>query len=418
MSSFFPVRIYNILTITAFILSSNLYAQSNYLLQKWTFNSNNQDSAALRSNALAATVPILNNLYESNGTTSSTVPAYSNLFGLACSPSVAGNGLWGTAYGGPGGSLSRTHFIEFTITANANYSVRIDSISMLAAFYGSSSNTKLAVVSSSSNFIADSIDVTGGVGPSGVLQGTANGAFATPIFLTSQSSGTTNYYSLALNGANGISISGGQSIKLRCYLSCGSTSAGRYALMKNFSVIGAVTSTPLPIEIVEFNGTNNNNTNILTWKTGVESEIDQYELEYSLDGKEFSVVKSVNSKNKTGSNYSVVIENESEVSFYRLKIKHYSSKITYSKTIQINSDLLKEIHIYPNPASEIITISFPTFYQNGIVRLYNLLGMIVDHKQLENKQSIQFNVQHLEKGTYYVQFLNENTKNAAPIYVQ
>ncbi|WP_375436250.1 pectinesterase family protein [uncultured Hymenobacter sp.] len=211
-------------------------------LQWWPLKANSADSSAVRSRAVVASSPTLRGLTVSNGTTVPAIRAYSNTFGQAFGATPNGDGSWATTVGGPGGNLSRRVYEQFTVTAAANATVRLDSLLLTSAFYNTSSNTKLAVAYSRSNFTTDSADATGGTGPTGGLPSTANGAFLTPILLANQTGGPTLTYRLTLNNATGVSLLAGQTLTIRLYFSCCSTSAGRYALLKNVMVKGENTT--------------------------------------------------------------------------------------------------------------------------------------------------------------------------------
>jgi pectin methylesterase-like acyl-CoA thioesterase len=198
----------------------------------WPMSRNNQDSTAIRSPRLVATAPTLKALYVSNGTTLSTIPAYSKQFGQALGASSNGDGTW-TAVGG---TLKRNYYEQFTVTASGG-AVRLDSLLLSSAFYNTSSNTKLAVVYSKSAFVADSSDVSAGTGPG--VTSTAYGSFAAPILLPNQTNGPTNVYHLLLNGSPGVVLTAGQTLTIRLYWACGSTGTPRYALLKNVVVKGA-----------------------------------------------------------------------------------------------------------------------------------------------------------------------------------
>ncbi|XZF16300.1 pectinesterase family protein [Chitinophagaceae bacterium MMS25-I14] len=214
---------------------------ASVVLQQWPLDMGNADSAAVRSAGVTASTPSFNKLFVSNGTTVALIPAYSGTFGQGICADAAGTGLWTAAVGGPGGTLNRTNYEQFTVTAATAHKVRVDSILLSSAFYNTSSNTKLAVVYSRSNFVSDSVNVTGGTGPSGALASSANGAFTTPVVLANQTAGTTNAYALGLDTA-GIKIDSGQTITFRLYFSCSSSSTGRYGLLKNVMIKGMVDS--------------------------------------------------------------------------------------------------------------------------------------------------------------------------------
>jgi pectin methylesterase-like acyl-CoA thioesterase len=199
----------------------------------WPMTANNTDSASIRATGVAATVPSFNRFFVSNGAAVPGLVAYSGVFGQVFSATANGDGSWTTASGGPGGNLGRSHYEQFTITPDGNYNITVDSLIVSSSFYGSSSNTKLAVVYSLSNFVNDSTNVTGGTGPTGLLATTANGAFATPVVLNNQTGGTTDNFRFALNNASGVAVASGKTLTIRLYFSCGSTSTGRYAKLKD-----------------------------------------------------------------------------------------------------------------------------------------------------------------------------------------
>ena len=196
--------------------------QISSVLQHWPFAQNNQDSAAIRSAGVVASAPTFSRF----STADSLLSSYSLTRGQVFA--ATSKGLWTTASGGPGGNLNRTSFEQFTITASAGYTTRIDSLLLNTAFYASSSNTKLAVVYSLSGFTTDSTEVTGY-------------SFATPLAVTQDNNGPSLLYRFPLNGSTGVTLTEGQTISIRLYFSCGSTSPGRFAQLKDVVAKGIAT---------------------------------------------------------------------------------------------------------------------------------------------------------------------------------
>lgn len=215
---------------------------SSDVLQQWPLTQNNQDSAAVRSVGVVASVPAFNKLTVSDGVTVPAVPAYSPTHGQAFGATATG--MWGTANGGPGGNLSRLYYEEFKVTAASGYKVRVDSLLLASSFYNTSSNTKLAVVYSLSGFASDSTEVPAYT-------------FASPNALINETSGTTSAKAFALNGAAGVTVSDGQTLTFRLYFSCGSTSAGRYGKLKDVKVKGQASLIPLVPSIAASGALNN-----------------------------------------------------------------------------------------------------------------------------------------------------------------
>lgn len=218
------------------------------LLQQWPLTSSGTDSSAVRAVGINSSTYTGNKLFVSNNATTPAFPPYSGTYGLAFGPSTTttSSGLWTAANNGPAGNLSRIHYLQFTISGQSGYGVRIDSLILASAFYNTSSSTKLAVVYSKSGFASDSTDITSGGTLAGTALGsTAYGAFANPIALANQTGGPTNIYRLPLNGSTGVTLTSGQTLTVRLYFSCSSTGSPRHAFLKNVQAKGSVTA-PAP----------------------------------------------------------------------------------------------------------------------------------------------------------------------------
>lgn len=377
------------------------------VLQQWNLTANNLDDAAVRATGLLATTPTLKRLTLSNGTQVPAVPAFSTLYGQAFAPSSLGDGMWTTASGGNGGTLSRTLYQQFTIKPDVNYSVRVDSFVALIGYYGSTSNTKIAVVYSKSNFTTDSFNVSGGRDYSGTLLNTANGAFATPILVTATSNaGNTSPFSFALNAGNGVQLNAGDSLTIRVYFSCGSTSAGRYAVIKNVQAKGLM-PVNLPLKITNFELKMMNEQQILNaWTTTSEINTSHFIVQRSIDGRNFETVGKVAAVGV--SSYSFVdnklpIVNDKLMLYYRLQVvdKDGSYQLSDVKQIMINNKK-QAINIYPNPAKSAVTIDCKNVKEISII---DDLGRKVYQSLLNNQSFKTVDLKSIKKGFYIVEII-------------
>ncbi|TGE25944.1 T9SS type A sorting domain-containing protein [Hymenobacter aquaticus] len=216
-------------------------------LQWWPLKANNQDSAAVRAPGVVPATTSLRNFYLSDVTLGTAIRPYSAQFGEAFGSSPSGDGSFIPL---PGSNLNRVYYAQFTITAAANATLRADSVVLWSAFNNTASNLKLAVVYSKTGFTTnDSTEVAGGTGPIGPLTtrtttpGTGTGTFADPIFLRNQNTGPNQTYRLALNRTGGVQLAAGQTLTIRLYYASGSSSAGRYALLRDFRVVGQASTT-------------------------------------------------------------------------------------------------------------------------------------------------------------------------------
>ncbi len=266
------------------------------MLALYPLSANNSDDASVRSASVTVSDIRLNTFTLSDGTTVASVQPYSEALGMAFAATA--DGMWTTASGGPGGNLNKNIYVEFQITANENNRVRIDTLAVNASYYNTSSNTRFAVEYSLDGFAGDIRTVTGGMGNGLSLPSGANGAYTTPILLPNESSSNNSNYQLALNNADGVWLEPGQTITFRMYFSCGSTSPGRYAKIKNLLVKGDVASTIMPALTADVTTISLNQT------LGAPSGIQSYTLKGAyLEGPVTVALSAPFAVSKDGTNY-------------------------------------------------------------------------------------------------------------------
>ncbi|MDQ2772636.1 MAG: T9SS type A sorting domain-containing protein [Bacteroidota bacterium] len=227
------------------LLAETAAAQTTPIFKFWSLKANAADSAALRSpSTMTASSAVLRKFVLSNGTAAAPPKAFSRNYGMAFAPAADGGG-WSTAAGGTGSTLRRYYSVQFTATAPAGTTLRADSLVMNLAFIGTVSGTNVGVVYSKNGFgsPADSTEVSGmAKTPSGPMAGFANGTTlfntwpVTPQVVVANNDANTFRYAIPLNGATGVTITPGQTLTLRVYLSCSSSSTGRYALMRDVAL--------------------------------------------------------------------------------------------------------------------------------------------------------------------------------------
>ncbi len=383
---------------------------------RWPLTVNNNDDIATRHSGLEASVPTFKNLYISNGTTVAAVPAYGSTHGQAFGPGADGSALWTTASGGPGGSLNRSFYEQFTIVPKPGMSGVIDSIILNASFYNSSSNTRLAVVYSKSGFtIADSTDISGGIGPDGLpLAAGANGKFSTPVLLPQQNAANTSNYRFALNGAIGVTLAAGESLTIRLYFSCGSTSAGRYAKLKEVDVKGRM-NTALALGILSFSGKEQNGKVVLSWEDENLNENGRYFIERRIMQSEFVTIGTVAASSVATGKYQYTdAAAPSGVSImYRLKYKDPYGHERYSSIILINRSGKPELLLYPNPANSSVTLLHPEYAKPVGMQIIASDGRVAKQQTIAPLvHQTEIKVQELRSGLYYLILTNGTQKQS------
>jgi pectin methylesterase-like acyl-CoA thioesterase len=392
-------------------VSGNTVPQStSFALVYWPLTQNSNDSASARASGITAGPGTLNRLVLSDNTqpSASPRPAYSGQYGQAFAATSTGS--WASP-AGPGGTLNRTYYQQFTITAAAGNSFRIDSLTFNAAFY-QTANGRMSMVYSRNGFgsPADSTEYSGGNLGNTALTTTASGNFSRSFSVLQRDAGpsaTLDAYALALNGNTGVTLTAGQTLTFRLYFAAGTTGATRFAYLKNVIVKGVNTSV-MPLQLLTFNASNASGGVQLSWKTAQEISTSHFEIERSNDGRSFASVGSVNAtSNLNGSSYSHVDPFLlSGKTYYRLKMYDRDGSFTFSKIIALTANR-QLVSIYPNPATQLITVSHSTARPGSFISIVDATGKIVLQSTVE-PQALQttLDVQRLSQGVYLLKLSN------------
>jgi pectin methylesterase-like acyl-CoA thioesterase len=347
---------------------------TSIILQSWPMAGSNNDSAALRATGIITSAPTFNRLVLSDGTTVPSVPAYSVLHGQGFAPQANGNF---NSPIGPGGSVNRTVYEQFTITAASTHTVRIDSLILTTSIYNSANGRFAAVYSKSGFTIADSTDIAGA-------------AFSSPIVLVNETAGNNTTYRLAFAGGTGITLAANETLTFRLYYAVGSTSNGRYAKLKNVMIKGLATANAtLPLSFINARAYNKGNDVQVEWSTADESGIAKYFIETSVDARNFNDKGNVAAKNNSsGNTYSWLdVSPANGANFYRIRSVSFDGKKTYSGVLKVNVGKSKtEMIIAPNPVvgsfASLQLVDLP----KGIysLRIFNAGGQTVYNKSISH----------------------------------
>lgn len=135
----------------------------------------------------------------------------------------------------------------------------------------------------------------------------------------------------------------------------------------------------LPVNLTSFLATKNNNTVHVKWNTTDESNISQYEVERSSNGRDFhvlGVVFSRNSANATAYDYTDRTPLKGTTS-YRLKIVSQSGDIKYSPVAIIRIDETGKNNLYPTDISTGQTLSISNAGSEALrIRFVNNSGQV------------------------------------------
>jgi Secretion system C-terminal sorting domain len=182
-----------------------------------------------------------------------------------------------------------------------------------------------------------------------------------------------------------------------------------YILVDDFVVTPLVS---LPVNISDFTATCDNTTNIINWSSEYEVNNDLFMLEKSCDGIHFEEIASIkgqeNSNHTTNYSYSDNVPCDG-YSYYKLSQIDVDGTIRTVNTISENCHRESNFLLYPNPVSNVLTVSIgKTPIQK--IQLIDVFGKIIAEESFQDgvsNTSIVFQLDDKMSGVYTVKCITE-----------
>ncbi len=176
----------------------------------------------------------------------------------------------------------------------------------------------------------------------------------------------------------------------------------------------------LPLNFTEFKLTEDNNTPRLSWSVSNVVNHARFEIERSLDGRNFEKIYEENKILINGSSHSFVYNDRQapvtgSLIYYRIKEVGVNGDFHYSeiRSIRLNAKDY-DIVVYPNPANEILNIDYTSTQTNVVtIGILDAMGRIVLTEQKTvspGKNILKAEIHKLTKGNYTL-FINSNSSN-------
>jgi hypothetical protein len=167
---------------------------------------------------------------------------------------------------------------------------------------------------------------------------------------------------------------------------------------------------PLPVTLLNFNGSLKQQNILLEWSTSSEFNSSYFELEKSPDGINFREIANIPAAGNSNSlmQYSYLDkEPPSEINYYRLKMVDINGHALYSEVKLIrNSGIDQNIYVMGNPFKNVIAFRFAKTPRTAVrVRVINMEGKIVMASEFNSLQQPQlsFNSSNLVSGVYVLE---------------
>lgn len=175
------------------------------------------------------------------------------------------------------------------------------------------------------------------------------------------------------------------------------------------STTANVTAGPSPVSLISFNATKEAQTAVLSWSTAEEINSDRFEVEHSLNGRNWRMIGSVaargNSKNTQW--YAFTDSNPANGSnLYRLRTVDRDGSFDITRAKSLEFDMAIETALYPNPVAERLLLKTDDLGRVRRVELYNASGKSVLESDSVTASGID--VRGLPAGFYVVKVTRAN----------
>ena len=174
----------------------------------------------------------------------------------------------------------------------------------------------------------------------------------------------------------------------------------------------------LPVELLGFTvQLSDKNTALINWKVGTEINVSAYEIERSIDAKNFELVDVVKAEQKAF--YQLRDKNLGSGSYYyRLKTVDNDKSFKYSSIVSLSIKNGQSILIHNNPVHDALVVQSDDALVVRTIELYNMEGKLLAQKILEQGMTMcSFDVQTLYSGSYLVRISNGQAYKTVKVVV-
>jgi hypothetical protein len=173
------------------------------------------------------------------------------------------------------------------------------------------------------------------------------------------------------------------------------------------------TTSPVPVELVDFKGRNTEGGNLLTWRTASESQNSHFDIERSDEGNYFEKIGTVKGYGTTQivQHYQFLDSRPKALQYYRLRQVDFDGKDQFSNTIALKIQK-NELKITPSVSNQFLSVEMP--FEQATAVVSDILGRIVLTQTIANGQTID--ISRMATGHYVVVVEAKGSKATARFF--
>jgi len=174
----------------------------------------------------------------------------------------------------------------------------------------------------------------------------------------------------------------------------------------------------LPVKLTNFNVEETKRTNTIEWQTASEINNEYFEIERSIDGRNFEPIGTVEGKGTSYglANYQFVDRLPSTMSYYRLRQVDFDGAFEYSDVISVSRGARggDDFSVYPIPARDRLNIEYSAAEADEMnISVISITGKVLTTQTVTNQKGRNlFNIDSadLVSGTYILRIETGETQ--------
>ncbi len=180
---------------------------------------------------------------------------------------------------------------------------------------------------------------------------------------------------------------------------------------------------PLPVELIFFEASNNKGFVELNWATASQLDFDYFAVEHSKDAQVWEELKQIKGQGTTNNRTDYKLSDVKSLvgaNYYRLKMVDLDGTFEYSMVDYVNMEEPKQMSLYPNPInqSETLTLNLNFTPNDGDkIFVYNQLGVEILSLAVSTS-NIAVALNDLKEGTYLVKYVSANSSIMSRLMVK
>jgi hypothetical protein len=175
----------------------------------------------------------------------------------------------------------------------------------------------------------------------------------------------------------------------------------------------------LPLSLLDFTAKADKQTAHLKWLTANERTASYFDIEKSVDSKNWTRVGSQKAGNTEGYAFTdPQAFDKTNAPYYRLKMMENDGTFSYSMIRQVKIDKVRSIKVYPNPAKDALYIEGIETKNDWQIKLLNNVGQVVATHKGMGASSIEITTQDFNSGMYIVEFQSDETRWTKKVVIQ